>query len=69
MKFAPASGLAFFEALGWYPRETRSLLEEAYRLRRAMRFAWLARAVTFATRGREAWRRIAMYGVMEKRPS
>lgn len=69
MKFAPASGLDFFSELGWRPRVVRSLLEEAQRFGREMRFAWLARAVTFATRGREAWRKIAMYGVLEKRGS
>jgi methyltransferase (TIGR00027 family) len=67
MKFAPASGLSFFGELGWVPGTTRSLLEESYRLGRTMRLAWLARAVTFATRGREAWRKVAMYGVMRKR--
>lgn len=68
MKFAPASGLEFFEPLGWQPRVTRSLLEEAHRLRREMRFARIARAVTTLLRGRSAWRRIAMYAVMERRP-
>jgi methyltransferase (TIGR00027 family) len=67
MKFAPASGLEFFAPLGWRPRCTRSLLEEAHRFRREMRFARFARLVTTLLRGREAWRRIAMYAVMERR--
>jgi hypothetical protein len=67
MKFAPATGLDFFKPLGWQPRIVRSLLEEAHRLGREMPFAGLARAVTTLLRGRDAWRRIAMYAVMEKR--
>jgi methyltransferase (TIGR00027 family) len=66
MKFAPASGLDFFRVSGWRPRVTRSLLDEAHRLGREMRFARLTRAITTMLRGREAWRRIAMYAVMEK---
>jgi methyltransferase (TIGR00027 family) len=69
MKFAPASGLAFFEPLGWRPRISRSLLEEAHRFGREMRLAWFARTVTTLLRGRDAWRRIAMYAVMEKCPA
>jgi methyltransferase (TIGR00027 family) len=68
MKFAPAAGLEFFAALGWEARVTKSLLEEAHRLGREMRFARLARAVTTLSRGRDAWRRIAMYAVMAKPP-
>ena len=33
-KFAPESGLAFFEDLGWRTVEAESVLEAAYRLRR-----------------------------------
>jgi methyltransferase (TIGR00027 family) len=66
MKFAPASGLDFFAPFGWAPRRTRSLLEEAERLGRGMRFARLARLVTKWLRGEDAWRKLAMYGVMER---
>jgi methyltransferase (TIGR00027 family) len=66
MKFAPASGLDFFEPLGWLPRVTRSLLDEARRFGREMRFAGVARFVTSLLRGRDAWRRMAMYAVMER---
>ncbi|HTQ04382.1 MAG TPA: class I SAM-dependent methyltransferase [Polyangiaceae bacterium] len=66
MKFAPASGLDFFTELGFEPRATRSLLEEAERYRREMRFAAVARQVTTWLRGREAWRKLAMYGLLEK---
>jgi methyltransferase (TIGR00027 family) len=34
MKFGPASGVAFFEALGWQARDVQSLLHEGARLRR-----------------------------------
>jgi methyltransferase (TIGR00027 family) len=66
MKFAPPEGLNFFGAFGWRPRVTRSLLEEAHRLGREMPMAWAARPVTILLRGRDVWRRMAMYGVMEK---
>jgi methyltransferase (TIGR00027 family) len=33
-KFAPPNGVAFFEALGWAPRELRSLFHEGARLKR-----------------------------------
>jgi methyltransferase (TIGR00027 family) len=66
MKFAPANGLDFFAPLGWRPRVTRSLLDEARRLGREMRFASVARFVTILLRGRDAWRRMSMYAVMER---
>jgi methyltransferase (TIGR00027 family) len=68
MKFAPASGLGFFEAHGWTARDARSVTLEAQRLGREMRFAALARAVTCLTaRGRERWRTMVMYAMMERR--
>jgi methyltransferase (TIGR00027 family) len=68
MKFAPASGLDFFAEHGWEYRGARALMDEARRLRREMRFAALARALsTMTARGRETWRKIAMYAVMWKR--
>lgn len=39
-KFAPQSGIAFFEALGWKPSEIRSLFHEGARLKR---LPWLMR--------------------------
>jgi methyltransferase (TIGR00027 family) len=67
MKFAPASGVDFFLAHGWEPRLTRSLTHEARRLGREMRFAAVARALsTLTARGRERWKKIVMYAVMEK---
>jgi methyltransferase (TIGR00027 family) len=68
MKFAPASGLDFFAEYGWEYSGARALMDEARRLRREMRFAALARALsTMTARGRENWRKIAMYAVVEKR--
>jgi methyltransferase (TIGR00027 family) len=47
MKFGPAEGVRFFEALGWRPLEIRSLFHEAARLKRLpiflRLFAWLPR--------------------------
>jgi methyltransferase (TIGR00027 family) len=67
MKFAPASGLDFYAPYGFTPACTRSLLEEAERFGRQMRFARVARTVTNWLRGPATWRRMAMYAVMEKR--
>jgi hypothetical protein len=39
-KFAPPNGIAFFESLGWHPRELRSLFHEGARLKR---LPWLMR--------------------------
>lgn len=40
-RFAPAAGTKFFETYGWREREFRSTFDEALRLNRAMRGAWL----------------------------
>lgn len=66
MKFAPASGIEFFRAQGWRVEVTRSLLEEAERFGRQMRFAPVARAVTKWLRGSDVWRRLAMYAVLTR---
>lgn len=42
-KFAPAEGTKFFEPHGWKEREYRSTFEEAFRLHRTMRMAWVFR--------------------------
>ncbi|MFI5208593.1 MAG: class I SAM-dependent methyltransferase, partial [Gemmatimonadales bacterium] len=41
MKFGPAEGTAFFEPHGWREVEFRSTWDEALRLKRTMRGAWL----------------------------
>lgn len=43
MQFAPDDGAKFYERLGWEVAEFRESLEEAHRLRREMRYAWLIR--------------------------
>src|SRR5256885_10059008 len=40
-QFAPAEGTAFFAPHGWREAEFRSTWEEALRLKRTMRLAWL----------------------------
>ena len=42
-RFAPAEGTAFFEPAGWKEREFRSTIEEAFRLHRTMKMAWIFR--------------------------
>jgi hypothetical protein len=44
MKFAPAEGVAFFEALGWVTQDVRSFVREAARLHR---LPWFLRPFSF----------------------
>lgn len=53
-RFAPEEGAEFFARHGWREEEWRSTLEDAHRLRREMRFAWL-------------WRFLGRLGSAEKR--
>ena len=46
-RFAPEEGLDFFESLGWHVAEYRSVLEEARRLGRQMKYAWLIPVYSF----------------------
>jgi methyltransferase (TIGR00027 family) len=41
--FGPEEGTAFFEPCGWKEVEYRAMFEEAVRLKRTMKFAWLWR--------------------------
>jgi len=43
MRFAPEEGTAFFAPSGWREAEYRAILDEAVRLRRAPKMAWLWR--------------------------
>ena len=43
LKFGPEESVEFFRPFGWTEREYRSTFEEAKRLRREMRLAWLFR--------------------------
>ncbi|HET7226550.1 MAG TPA: SAM-dependent methyltransferase [Candidatus Eisenbacteria bacterium] len=60
-RFAPAEGTAFFAGAGWREREWRSTWEEARRLNRRMRAAWMfdALAALSPPRARERWRRFS----------
>lgn len=53
MLFAPAEGTGFFAPAGWEEAEYRPILDEAFRLQRAPRMAWLWRFLGwFATKQR-----------------
>jgi methyltransferase (TIGR00027 family) len=53
MLFAPAEGTAFFAPAGWEEAEYRPILDEAFRLQRAPRMAWLWRLLAlFASKKR-----------------
>jgi methyltransferase (TIGR00027 family) len=55
MVFAPAEGTAFFAPAGWVEMEYRPTLDEALRLQRAPRMAWLWRLLAvFASKKRRA---------------
>ncbi len=43
IQFAPEDGVKFYERLCWRVAEFRLTMEEAHRLRREMRYAWLIR--------------------------
>jgi O-methyltransferase involved in polyketide biosynthesis len=65
-QFAPPEGLAFFRCHGWRPQATRSLLDEARRLRREMPMAWLMRvASVLAPQRHERFRQSVLYALME----
>jgi methyltransferase (TIGR00027 family) len=67
-RFAPAEGPEFFRRYGWRVVELRSGLDEARRLRREMRGAWLVRLVTRLSpaRRREEVRRMFGFVVLER---
>lgn len=45
VQFAPEDGVKFYERLCWRVAEFRLSMEEAHRLRREMRYAWLIRVL------------------------
>lgn len=61
MQFFPADGTAFFAPHGWREAEFRSTWDESWRLKRAMRGAWLWRllSVFYSKQRQEAGRRMA----------
>ncbi|HKV71632.1 MAG TPA: SAM-dependent methyltransferase [Gemmatimonadales bacterium] len=68
MKFGPAEGTAYFGPSGWRELEWRPTGEEAYRLHREMRMAWLWRLLGLVTtaKSRERWRRFAGFALLER---
>jgi methyltransferase (TIGR00027 family) len=65
-KFAPEEGLDFYLRHGWKARSTRSLLDEARRLRREMPMAWLMRLGSVVMPKRhERLRQSVVYAVLE----
>ena len=66
-RFAPAEGPAFFEPHGWRAAEVRSHLEEAHRLGREMRGAWIPRLIgrLFPKKGAE-FRRMGTVVLLER---
>jgi O-methyltransferase involved in polyketide biosynthesis len=67
-QFAPAEGTKFFEPFGWHEGEFRSATDEARRLKRTMRLAWLWRIVgrLFFPRRREEFRRMSGIVLLER---
>jgi methyltransferase (TIGR00027 family) len=70
-QFAPAEGTRFFELFGWTEAEYRSTWEEASRLKRAMRLAWLWSLVgrLMPKAKREEWRRLSGIVMLQRRSS
>jgi methyltransferase (TIGR00027 family) len=66
--FAPAESTKFFEPFGWTEIEFRPQMDEARRLHREMRMAWLWRAMgrLRSTRAREEFRRFSGCVVLER---
>jgi methyltransferase (TIGR00027 family) len=67
-RFAPAAGTAFFEPHGWREREFRSTGDEARRLRREMKFAWVWRLMARLRSAdvREQYRRMSGLVLLER---
>lgn len=67
-QFAPAEGTAFFEPYGWWEAEFRPAAEEAQRLRREMRYAWIWRLLArFSPPARrEEFRRMSGFVRLER---
>lgn len=70
MVFAPAEGTAFFAPAGWTEAEYRQIFDEALKLRRAPRMAWLWRLLAlFASKKRRAEFKRFSGVVLLQRPS
>jgi methyltransferase (TIGR00027 family) len=69
-RFAPADGSGFFARHGWREARWSSTMEDAHRLRREMRAAWLWRALgrLAPAKKREAFRRFSITLLLERTP-
>lgn len=67
-RFAPAEGTEFFRPYGWREAEFRSTWEEAQRLDRKMKGAWLSDLIVRLSRGktRERFRRFSGIVLLER---
>ncbi|HEY0511755.1 MAG TPA: class I SAM-dependent methyltransferase [Thermoanaerobaculia bacterium] len=67
-RFGPAESTAFFQPYGWREAEYRSLWEEAQRLHRTMKGAWLWNLIGRLSpkKSREAFRRFSGLVVLER---
>jgi hypothetical protein len=67
-RFAPAEGTGFFKPLGWREVEFRSTGEEARRLNREMRGAWLWRLISafYSAERKEQMRRMSSLVLLER---
>jgi methyltransferase (TIGR00027 family) len=67
-QFAPPEGTGFFEPLGWREADFRSTGEEARRLKREMKGAWLWRlmATFYSERQKAEMRRMAGIALLER---
>ena len=67
-RFAPAEGTGFFRPFGWREKAFRSTFEEAHRLGREMRMAWLWRLLARLSSGprREEFRKLSGAVLLER---
>jgi len=67
-QFAPATGTAFFKPHGWREREFRGSMEEARRIKREMRGAWIWRFLGrfYSAKRREEFRRFSGFVLLER---
>jgi hypothetical protein len=68
MLFAPEEGVEFFRPHGWKVSEFRSTWEEAQRLKREMRMAWLIKLmnVVASNARREAGRKMSALVLLKR---
>lgn len=67
-QFAPEEGTEFFRPYGWREAEYRSVWEEAQRLKRTMKLAWLWNAIGrfYPKRARDRFRRFSGFVRLER---